>query len=135
MESPHTSESRSSYRILYWIGWVLTGLIVALLLMSGVTKLMGGQDLAEGFEKLGLPPAISVPLAIVEIAAALLYLLPPTSVLGAILVTGYMGGAICTHWRVGDPVVVQTLVGVIAWLGVYLREPRLWTILPWRFPQ
>jgi hypothetical protein len=73
-----------------------------------------------------------VPLAILEAACAIVYLIPATSVLGAILLAGYMGGAICTHWRVGDWYVLQILIAILVWVGIYLREPRLRAVLPLR---
>jgi len=73
-----------------------------------------------------------VPLSILEFACAVVYLIPATSVLGAILLTGYLGGAICTHWRVGDPFVIQAVLGLFVWLGIYLREERLKALLPVR---
>jgi hypothetical protein len=73
-----------------------------------------------------------VPLAILELSCAVIYLIPATSVLGAILLAGYMGGAICTHWRAGDPFVVQAVLGILVWLGLGLREPRLRALLPLR---
>ena len=81
---------------------------------------------------LGLPESLTIPLAVLEIACVLVYLIPATSVLGAILLTGYMGGAICTHLRVGDPFVVQIAVGVLVWLALYLRDPRLRALIPLR---
>lgn len=84
----------------------------------------------EGFVHLGWPMTLAVPLGILESAVALTCLIPRTSVLGAILVTGYMGGAIATHWRVGDPFFIQILVGIAVWGGLYLREPRLRTLIP-----
>ena len=62
----------------------------------------------------------------------MVYLIPQTAVLGAILLAGYVGGAICTHWRVGDPFIVQIVLGICVWLGLYLREPRLKALLPLR---
>jgi len=62
------------------------------------------------------------------------YLVPPTAVLGAVLLTGYVGGIILTHWRVGDPVVIPIVLGLLVWLGIYLREPRLAALLPVRRP-
>ena len=103
-----------------------------MLTMSGVMKLVGGPELAEGIEHLGLPESMVVPLAILELTCVVLYLIPATSVVGAILLTGYMGGAICTHWRVGDPFWMQAVIAVLVWLGITLREPRLWAVIPWR---
>jgi hypothetical protein len=73
-----------------------------------------------------------IPLAILEVSCVVIYLIPATSVLGAIFLTGYMGGAICTHLRVGDPFVIQITLGVFVWLGLYLRENRLKGLLPLR---
>jgi len=71
-------------------------------------------------------------LAILELTCVVVYLIPWTSVTGAILMTGYMGGAMATHLRVHEPPVVQMIVPIVAWLGLWLREPRLRAILPWR---
>lgn len=107
----------------------LTGLVFA---MSAFMKLRGGPDLAEGMNHLGLPESMVLPLAILELTCVVIYLVPKTSVLGAILLTGYIGGAICTHWRAGDVFVVQVVVGLLIWLGLYLREDRLKALIPLR---
>lgn len=119
---------------LVWTGRVITGLVSAMFLMSASMKLRGGPELAQGFAHLGLPASMVLPLAILEAGCVLVYLVPATAVLGAVLLTGYLGGAICTHWRVGDPFVVQVVLGLVMWLGVYLREPRLHALLPLRRP-
>jgi hypothetical protein len=115
-----------------WTGRVISGLVSLLLLASGVGKLVGGPELDQGMAHLGLPMSMVRPLAILEISVVVVYLIPATSVVGAVLMAGYMGGAICTHWRVGDPFVVQIAIGLLAWLGVYLREDRLKALLPLR---
>jgi hypothetical protein len=74
------------------------------------------------------------PLAILELTVVIVYLIPQTAVLGAVLLTGYIGGALCTHWRVGDPFIVHIVLGLLMWLGLYLREPRLKPLLPIRTP-
>jgi hypothetical protein len=81
---------------------------------------------------LGYPESLARPLGIVELACTIIYLVPQTAVLGAILLTGYMGGAIATHVRVGDPYFVQIGMGVMLWLGLYLRDARLRALLPLR---
>jgi hypothetical protein len=81
---------------------------------------------------LGLPDSMVVPLAILVLSCVVIYMVPATSVLGASLLTGYIGGAICTHWRVGDSFVVQIALGIFVWLGLYLREPRLKVLIPLR---
>ena len=117
-----------------WVGRVISVLVSLVFLMSAGMKLKGGPELAEGMAHVGLPERMVVPLAILEISCAVIYLIPPTSVLGAILLTGFIGGAICTHWRVGDPFVVQIVIGMLIWLGLYLREPRLKELIPLRRP-
>lgn len=117
-----------------WAGHALSILIAALLTMSGVMKLRGGPELAQGFAHLGLPDSMAFPLGLLELACVAVYLVPATSVVGAILLTGYLGGAICTHWRVGDPVVTQIVLGVLVWLALWLREGRLKALIPWRRP-
>ena len=115
-----------------WAGRGISILASLVFVMSAVMKLKGGPELDQGMEHLGLPSGMVVPLAFLELACVVVYLIPATSVLGAILFAGYLGGAICTHWRVGDPFVVQSVLGVLVWLGLYLREPRLRALLPLR---
>ena len=115
-----------------WVGRVISVLVALVFVMSALMKLKGGAEVAQGMAHLGLPESLRVPLAILEIACALIYLIPAISVLGAILLTGYIGGAICTHWRVGDPFLIQTALGIFVWLGLYLRENRLRALIPLR---
>lgn len=118
--------------VIIWIGRIISVLVVFVFGMSAVMKLKGGPEFAKGMEHLGLPESMIFPLAILEITCLVLYLIPWTAVLGAILLTGYLGGAICTHWRVGDPFVIPIVIGVLVWLGLYLREKRLWGLVPIR---
>lgn len=115
-----------------WVGRVISFLVSAMFLMSAVMKFRGGPEMEEGLQHMGLPASMVVPLGILELVCVVIYMLPPTAVLGAILLTGYLGGAICTHWRVGDAFVIQSILGVAVWLGIYLREDRLWKVLPVR---
>lgn len=117
---------------LIWIGRVLSGLLALLLTMSAAMKLIGGKEVIEGFTRMGLPESLRVPLEILELACVLVYVIPVTSVIGAILLTGYVGGAIVTHLRIGEPVVVQIALGLLVWLGLYLRESRLKSLVPLR---
>jgi hypothetical protein len=103
--------------------------------MSAFLKLKDGPEVMKGIAHLGLPESMVVPLAILEISCVVIYLIPVTSVLGAILLTGYTGGAICTHWRVGDPFFMQIVLGILIWLGLYLREDRLKALIPFRKPR
>jgi hypothetical protein len=115
-----------------WAGWVISILASALFVFSAAMKLKGGPELAQGMEHLQLADSMTLPLAILELTCVAVYLVPPTSVLGAVLLTGYLGGAILTHWRVGDMFVLHVVLGLLIWLGIYLREPRLAALLPVR---
>jgi sorbitol-specific phosphotransferase system component IIC len=115
-----------------WTGRVITVLVSLLFLFSAAMKFMGGAEVKEGMTHLGLSESMIIPLGILEAACTVIYLIPATSVLGAILLAGYIGGAICTHWRVGDPFLPQVAVGLVVWLGIYLREHRLKTLIPLR---
>ena len=115
-----------------WAGRIVSALPVLLLTLSGVMKLVKPAPVVEGFTHLGYPEDLALGLAIVELACTLLYVIPRTSVLGAILLTGYLGGATATHVRVGDAFVAPVLLGVVLWLGLYLRDSRLRALLPLR---
>jgi sorbitol-specific phosphotransferase system component IIC len=115
-----------------WTGRVITVLVSLLFLFSAAMKFMGGAEVKQGMAHLGLPESMIIPLGILELACTVIYLIPATSALGAILLAGYIGGAICTHWRVGDPFLPQVAIGLVIWLGIYLREPRLKVIIPLR---
>jgi hypothetical protein len=121
-----------SNRATVWAGRVISALVAFVFAMSAFMKVRGGEEVTQGMAHLGLPEAVTVPLAIVEISCLAVYLVPPTSVLGAVLLTGYLGGAVCAHLRVGDPVYTPIAIGALVWLGLYLREPRLRVLLPLR---
>ena len=116
------------------LGWVLTVLPSLALMMSAGFKFSGMKDVTDGLQKMSWDPGLAVPLGIVELGCTILYLIPQTSVLGAILLTGYMGGAIATHISLEESFVFQAIFGIVIWLGIFLREPRLRSILPWRTP-
>jgi uncharacterized membrane protein YphA (DoxX/SURF4 family) len=115
-----------------WVGWVLSVLVALMFLLSAFMKIRGGPDLDKGMEHLGLSASMVKPLAILELTCLAIYLIPPTAVLGAILLAGYVGGTIVTHWRAGDPFIVNIILGLVLWLAVYLREPRLKELIPIR---
>ena len=122
-------ESRAG-QLSVWAGRIISALAGLPLLVSAGFKVSGNPQIAQGFAHLGLPISMLVLLAVLEAVSAILYLIPMTSVVGAILVTGYMGGAIVTHLRVGESVGVQVLIPILAWLGLYLREPRVRALIP-----
>ena len=118
-----------------WVGRGISVLVSLVFLMSAFMKLKGGAEVMQGMAHLGLPESLIMPLAILEISCVVIYLIPATSILGAILLTGYIGGAICTHLRVGDPFFMQIAIGIFIWLGLYLRENRLKALIPLRTRQ
>lgn len=128
---PVTPAAPASKKML-WTGRVMSTLPVLALLMSGGMKLAGPPGLAEGFKHLGVPLSHAVGLGVLELACTALYVIPRTSILGAILLTGYLGGAIQTHVRVGDPFYSQIIFGVILWGGLFLRDARLRALIPLR---
>ena len=116
-----------------WTGRVISILVSLVFLFSATFKFIDGPQVKEGFEHLGLPERMMLPLGILELACVIVYLIPATSILGAILLTGYLGGAILTHWRIGEPVYTQIILGILVWLGLWLREGRLKPLIPiWR---
>ncbi len=115
-----------------WAGWIIGVLPVLMLVMSGTMKLLKPPEVVEGFQHLGYPEHLALALAIVELACTLLYLIPQTCVLGAILLTGYLGGAIASHVRLGEAWLVPVALGVLVWLGLFLRDPRLRALIPLR---
>jgi hypothetical protein len=118
-----------------WTGWVITVLIVLMMTVSGTMKILNPPQLAEQFTgKFGYPGDVTLYLGIVEISCVVLYLIPPTAILGAILFTGYLGGAIATHVRIHDDfsIIPPAVIGVFVWLAVFLRDPRVRALLPVR---
>ena len=115
-----------------WVGQAISVSASLLFGMSSFMKLKGGAEVTQGMAHLGLSESLMTPLALLEISCVVIYLIPATSVLGAILLTGYIGGAICTHLRVGDPFFVQIALGMFVWLGLYLRDNRLKALIPLR---
>jgi hypothetical protein len=117
---------------MYWLGWVFTVLPLLGLVMSAVFKFLKPADLVKEFGRLGWPENLAFGLGIVELACAILYLIPQTSVLGAILLTGYLGGATATHVRIGDGFAPPIIMGVMIWLGLFFRDARLRALIPLR---
>lgn len=119
-----------------WAGRIVSALPVLFLLMDGVMKLVKPPVVVEATVKLGYPESTILPLGVVLLICVAIYLVPQTSVVGAILLTGYLGGAVATHVRVGDPLPFHTLFpvyfGVLIWLGLYLRDARLRALVPLR---
>jgi hypothetical protein len=120
-----------------WAGRLASALPVLMMGMSGIFKLTGAYthspEMVGNWTKFGFPLGTLLPIGIVELACVAIYLVPRTAVLGAILVTGYLGGAVVTHVRMGESVwIAPALLGAVAWLGLFLRDPRLRALLPLR---
>ena len=119
-----------------WTGRILSGLVILFLLFDGAIKLIPLDIVIETSRQLGIPTNLAVTLGVLTLVGTLLYAYPRTSVLGAILLTGYLGGAIYVHVRAGSPLFSHTLfgvyLGILLWGGLYLRDGRLRLIFPWR---
>ncbi|HKB64413.1 MAG TPA: DoxX family protein [Pyrinomonadaceae bacterium] len=116
-----------------WAGRIMSWLPALFLLVDGVMKLFKPAVVVEATVKLGYPENTILPLGIVLTVCTILYLIPRTAVLGAILLTGYLGGAIATHVRVSEglfSIVFPLIFGVLLWGGLYLRNNRLQTLIP-----
>lgn len=112
------------------IGWILTVLIGLFLIgASGIPKFMDFPQKDEMMAKLGIPVYLLPSLGVLVISITVLYLIPRTAFLGAVLITGYLGGAIFTHLRIGDPWWFPIMIGVLMWVGLALRQPVLFSLL------
>jgi xanthine/uracil permease len=117
---------------MFWAGWVVTALPALSLIFSAIFKFIQPQQILKEFDRLGWQGASVMPLGIVELACTIVYLIPQTSVLGAILLTGYLGGATATHVRINDNFVPPLVMGALVWLGLFLRDARLRALIPLR---
>ena len=124
----------SGKRWMLWAGWVLSVWPVFVVLSSATWKLTRNQWYVAEFARIGWPESALTLLAFLQLGCIVLYIIPRTAVLGAVLLTGYLGGAIATYTRIGEPypVLVPLSTSMIAWLGIYLREERLRALLPFR---
>lgn len=124
----------TQHKGLTWAGRIITGLVIVMMTLSALGKFFAPPEMVEQIEKLGYTKELIFKIGIVELVCVIFYAVPQTAVIGAILLTGYLGGAINTHVRVHEPVVIPIVLGVFVWLGVFLREPRLRALMPWRNP-
>jgi hypothetical protein len=112
-----------------WAGRILSGLAILFLTWDGVIKLLTLPVVAESFVRLGYPASVSIGIGILELVCVAIYVVPRTSLLGAVLLTGYLGGAIATHVRVQDPLVTHVLfpiyIAALIWGGLVLRDARV----------
>jgi hypothetical protein len=115
---------------LRWTGRILSILLVLLLFMGGIMSWMMPPAVREGLRHTGYPETLARTLGSVEIICAVIYVIPRTAMLGAILLTGYFGGAVATHVRIGEPFFAALICGVLVWVGLFLRDERLRELLP-----
>jgi DoxX-like family len=118
-----------------WAGRIISALMSLFLLLDGVGKLAKPEPVVQETVRLGYPESVILGLGIALLVCTLAYVIPRTSILGAILLTGYLGGAVATHVRVGDglfPIVFPIILGALIWGGLYLRDDRLRALIPQR---
>ena len=116
-----------------WAGRIISTLPVLLMCGAGLMTLINPAPMRPTFTALGYSAHVVPVIAAVEVICAILYAIPQTAVLGAILLTGYLGGATASHVRVGQPMfLLPVAVGVLVWLGLYLRDVRVRSLIPWR---
>jgi DoxX-like family len=132
--SPQNAGSRS--KTMLWVGRSLSGLTVLFMLFDGLSKLAMEHHVVEATTTIGYSVAVIRPLGLVLIACTILYVIPRTAIFGAILLTGYLGGAVASKVRIDDPIFSSILFGVyfglLAWGGLYLRDERLRALIPFR---
>ena len=117
----------------FWTGWVLSGLVILWMGVLGVVFALTQRAMVEkNMTEHGYPVSTITPIQIVATLCVILYAIPRTAVLGAILLTGYLGGAVATHVQAGEPWFLPVVFGVLVWLGLYLRDPRVRDLAPLR---
>lgn len=130
MES--VAQTAPASKKMLWAGRMVSALPALLLLASGSAKLMKAAPVIQGFAHFGVPANLIMVIGILEVGSAMVYIIPCTAVLGAILMTGFLGGATFTHVRVGEPWVFPVIAGVLVWAGLYGRDARVRALLPLR---
>jgi hypothetical protein len=121
-----------------WAGRIMSGIVVLFLIFDGVTKLMTIQPVVDGMRKLGYPVPLAPVIGTIVLICVVLYVIPRTAPFGAILLTGFLGGAVASQLRIGMPLLGYTLfpiyLAVLAWGGIYLRDDRVRALLAPRAP-
>ena len=116
-----------------WTGRVISAIPVLLMVFSAVMKLIKAAPVVQGMPRYGYPESQIVIIGVLELLSCIIYLIPSTGVLGAILMTGYLGGATATNFRIGDPSYIMTfLLGVFVWGGLFFRDARVRALIPVR---
>ena len=129
------AQTASVSKMSLWAGRIISALVVLFLLFDGVTKVLKVAPVLEASARLGLPANLIVGIGSLLFACVVVYAIPGTSIFGAILLTGYLGGAVAANVRVGDPLfetLFPVIFGVLIWAGIFLRDDRLRTLIPLR---
>ncbi|WP_245432610.1 MULTISPECIES: DoxX family protein [unclassified Rhizobium] len=130
-----TAENVNVRRI-SWAGWTISSIVILVLAADAAVNLFSPAMVGAQMQETGFPTSLAFPLGLIILLCAILYAIPRTAMLGAILITGFLGGAICTHFRLGEigspPQLISLLLGVMAWGGLYFRDKRLRNLLPVR---
>lgn len=132
---PTTVQTIPASKTALWAGRILSALVVLFALFDGVTKVMKEPHVMQASAQLGYANHLIPVIGIILLICTVLYAIPWTSILGAVLLTGYLGGAVASQMRIGNPLfedVFPIIFGVLVWLGLFLREKRLWEIIPLR---
>jgi uncharacterized membrane protein len=125
--------STAGSRVFLIVGWILSAIPILMMGVGGVVTIFNPEQMAKGMSEMGYPSHLAKTVLGLELAFALLYAFPRTAVLGAILLTAYLGGAVATHLRVSDDMwPIPVVFGVIVWLGLFLRDARLRALVPLR---
>lgn len=131
----HDTATAPNSKGMVWTGRVISAVVVLGLAMSAVMKFVQPEGMEEGLQKIGWKMDQVAMLGTIELVCVIIYAVPQTSILGAILLTGYLGGATATHVRIHDPamnVISPIIGGVLVWLGLWLRDARVRALTPWR---
>lgn len=122
----------SGSKWMVWTGWIMTAIPAGLVTMGGVMSVLQVETAVEGLVDYGFPEGVAPAIGAAALVSVALYLIPQTAVLGAILLTGYLGGATVTHVRVEEAFVIPVVTGVLVWGGLYLRDARIRALIPLR---
>ena len=120
-------------KAILWTGRILSILAVLFMLFDGISHILKPAPVVQAFAQLGFPLGLAVCLGVIQLICIILYIIPSTAVLGAVLLTGYLGGAVAIHMRVGNPAfecIFPIIIGIIFWAGLLLRDPALRTVFP-----
>jgi len=133
MSLPDGPDAQGLHRA-QWAGRIMSALVITILVVDGAIQLLAPSQIASMLQETGFAMELTRVVGPLILACAILYAIPSTAVLGAILVTGFLGGAICAHVRIGElgspPEIICLLLGALTWGGLYMRDPRIRALLP-----